>query len=296
VNVRLLNVWLLRAAWLTLPLTAGPAVDAALRSWDAAPRDAAAVLLWLAWATGLLTTFAPRPQTLTAIRVIAPTFFVLAIAAAVDGAPSSVATVGAVVATAVCAVLTSGHDLALAAANSVAYGDEHRFPLRVPPALFLGPLPLARAVVAAAVVLPVLALADGDVLLGVVGLAVGAVVVFVLGRSLHSLSRRWAILVPAGFVVVDPLTLTDPHLFLRERMRRMEALATGTSAPADTLDLRLGATAGSITVEFDEVAEIVRSGRGRRGGETVRAGSICVAVVRRSELLGLAGERRLPVR
>jgi hypothetical protein len=295
VNVRPLRPWLLRAAWLTLPLTAGPAVSAALRSWDVAPRDAAAVLLWLAWATGLLTTLAPRPQTLTAIRVIAPALFVLAVAAAVDGAPSSIATVGALVATATCALLTSGHDLAVAAANSVAYGDERRFPLRVPPALFLGPLPLARVLVAGAVVLPVLALADGQILLGVLGVAVGAAIVYVLGRSLHSLSRRWAVLVPAGFVIVDPLTLTDPHLFLRERIRGMEAL-TSEPALAGALDLRLGAKAGSMTVELDEVAEILRSGRGRRGGETVRAQAVCVAVVRRSELLGLAGARRLPVR
>src|SRR5262249_21846285 len=141
---RPLFLWLLRVAWVTLPLTAGPAASATIASWSDAPRVAAAVLLWLAWAAGLLAPLAPRPPTLTALRVIAPTFVVTALLAAVDGSASTVAIVGALVATTVCSALASGHDIASAAANALAYGDEQRFPLRVPPALFLGPLPLAR--------------------------------------------------------------------------------------------------------------------------------------------------------
>jgi hypothetical protein len=44
----------------------------------------------------------------------------------------------------------------------------------------------------------------------------------VLTPALHGLSRRWGVLVPAGFVIVDPLTLSDPVLFLRERILRMQ--------------------------------------------------------------------------
>jgi hypothetical protein len=240
-------------------------------------------------------TLAPRPQTLTALRVIAPAFLLLAILAAIDGAPSTIATVGALGGTAVAAMLASGHDVAIAAANSIAYGDEQRFVLRVPPALFLGPLPLARLLVAAGVVAPVLLLADGQIVLGLVSLAVGAGVVYLLGRSLHSLSRRWAVLVPAGFVVVDPLTLADPVLFVREGVQAMTPVAPGI-VPEDVLDLRLGAALGSVVVRFDEAAPLVRAARGRRGGKTVDADGICVAVVRRDEMLEQASARRLPVR
>ena len=219
-------------AWVTLPLTAGPAASAALDSWAEAPRVAAAALLWSAWAGGLLATLAPRPQTLTALRVIAPAFVVAAVLAAIDGSGSTLAIVGALVATFVCALLASGHDIASAAANSIAYGDEQRFPLRVPPALFLGPLPLARLLVAAAVVAPVLLLADGDLVLGLAALVVGAAVVYLLSRSLASLSRRWAVLVPAGFVVVDPLTLADPVLFLREHVRHLAPESPSAAPPA----------------------------------------------------------------
>jgi hypothetical protein len=288
-------LWLLRVAWVTLPLTAGPAASAALDSWADAPRVAAATLLWLAWAAGLLATLAPRPQTLTALRVIAPTFVIAAILAAIDGTGSTLAIVGALAATIVCALLASGHDIASAAANALAYGDEQRFPLRVPPALFLGPLPVARLLVAAGVVAPVLLLADGDIVLGIVALVVGAALVYLLSRSLSSLSGRWAVLVPAGFVVVDPLTLADPVLFLREHVRHL-APEPATAAPPGVLDLRLGAGAGSVSVRFDEEVELVRAARGRHGGATVETDEIRVAVARRDEMLTLAAGRRLPVR
>jgi len=292
---RPLFVWLLRVAWATLPLTAGPAASTTLASWSDKTRIAAATLLWAAWAAGLLATFAPRPSTLTALRVIAPAFVVVAVLAAIDGSASTAAGVGALVATLVCAALASGHDIASAAANALAYGNEQRFPLRIPPALFLGPLPIARLLVAAGVVAPVLLLADGEIVLGLAALLVGAALVVVLSRSLASLSRRWAVLVPAGFVVVDPLTLADPVLFLREHVRHL-APEPPAAAPDRVLDLRLGAGAGSVSVRFDEATELTRASRGRHGGTTVTTDEIRVAVARREEMLRRAAERRLPVR
>jgi hypothetical protein len=285
----------LRAAWVTLPVTAGPAAGAAIESWSDAPRISAAILLWIAWATGLLATLAPRPQTLTALRVIAPAFVVAAVLATIDGSASTLACVSALLATVACSALASGHDVASAAANALAYGDEQRFPLRVPPALFLGPLPLARLVVAGSVVAPVLLLADGEIALGLVALVVGGALVFLLSRSLGSLSRRWAVLVPAGFVVVDPLTLAAPTLFLREHVRHVAPEAPGPAVPG-SLDLRLGAGAGSVSVGFDEDVELVRAARGRHGGETVATAEIRIAMPRRDEMLRLAAGRRLPVR
>jgi hypothetical protein len=292
---RPLFLWLLRVAWVTLPLTAGPAASTALASWSETTRVAAATLLWLAWAGGLLATLAPRPPTLTALRVVAPTFVVLAVLAAIDGSASTVAVAGALVSTLVCAALASGHDIESASANALAYGDEQRFPLRVPPALFFGPLPIARLLVATGVVAPVLLLADGEIGFGIAALLVGAAVVVLLSRSLASLSRRWAVLVPAGFVVVDPLTLADPVLFPREHVRHLAPEAPA-AVPDGVLDLRLGAGVGSLSVRFDEAIELTRASRGRHGGTSVTTDEIRVAVVRRDEMLRLAVGRRLPVR
>jgi hypothetical protein len=285
----------LRVAWITLPVTAGPAAASSLATWSEGPRIAGAALLWLAWAVGLLATLAPRPITLTALRVVAPAFVIGAVLVAVDGEASTVATIGAIVATLVCAALSSGHDVASAAANALAYGDEQRYPLRVPPALFLGPLPGARLLVMAGIVAPVLLLADGEILLGIAALVGGAGAAYVPGRSLDSLSRRCAVLLPAGFVVVDPLSLSDPVLFLREHVRQLSP-EPPTTAPAGVLDLRLGAGAGSVSARFDDEIDLTRAALGRRGGATVTTEAITFAVTRRDEMLRKAAERRLPVR
>jgi hypothetical protein len=277
-----------------LPITAGPAVSSAVSDWSDGPRVVAEVLLWVAWGAGLLATIAPRPETLTVLRAIAPAFFVFAIVAVIDGEPSTLEAVGALVATAVTAVLASGHDIAIAAANAVAYGDELRVPLRIPPALFLAPIPLARALAVASVVAGPLLLADGDIVAGVVAIVVGVPLLLLLARALYGLSRRWAVLVPAGFVVADPMTLADPVLLLREHIRAITAVPPGP-APEDALDLRLGATAGSVVVRFDEEAEIFRATR-RRRTDTVQAAAVCVAMVRRDAMLRAAAARRLPVR
>jgi hypothetical protein len=295
VVTRVSQLWLLRVAWMSLPVTAGPAASASIAGWTSASRIVAEVLLWLAWAVGLLATWAPRPLMLTMLRTIAPTFFLLAAAGAADGRPSIAATVGGVVATAIAALLTSTHDIAIASANAAAYGDERRYPLRVPPALFLGPLPLARALVVAGISTPALLFAEKRVLLGSLSTIVGAVLVVALGRALHGLSRRWVVLVPAGLVVVDPLTLSDPVLFLRERIVALTPLRPGPAPPGAT-DLRLGAALGSLVLTVDEPGEIGRLTRARRGVDMVQTAQICIAAVRRDDLLRRARERRLRVR
>ena len=100
---------------------------------------------------------------------------------------------------------------------------------------------------------------------------------------------------PAGFVVVDPMTLADPVLFVREGIAGMQA-ADATRAAPDVLDLRLGATMGSVLLSFDQVAELFRAGRGRRPTETVKTSRLLIAVVRRDEMLHLAKARRLHAR
>ncbi|MFI5045916.1 MAG: hypothetical protein ACHQIG_02540 [Acidimicrobiia bacterium] len=283
---------MLRIAWITLPVTAGAAMSSALGAWSSAPRAVAETLLWLAWAVGLLAVLAPRPPTLTALRVIAPSFVVAAILVAIGGDASTTSVVAAIAATILTLALASGHDIALAAANAGAYGDEQRFLLRTPPALFLAPIPVARLLMAAALVVPPLLLADQQWVLGVVTLAVAVPVVTVLARALNALSRRWAVLVPAGLVLVDPLTLTDPVLFLRERVAGLEPAEAG-AAPDGVLDLRLGAAAGSVSARFTEPAELQRSAPGRRSAAaTVTTSALWFAVARRDEFLALASTRR----
>lgn len=290
-----MRVWLLRALWCTLPLTAGSAATDAISHWDEAPRIVGAIVLWGLWAVGTVAVLAPRPAGLTVLRVIAPAFVILAAVALIDGAADGLAGWGAVAATVAASVLASDSEIAMAAINALAYGDERRFPLRTPPALFLGPLPVVRALVIAGLAGGPLLLADGNVVLGVLVVVAAVPVVPLALRALHGLSRRWFVLVPAGVVVVDPLTLADPMLFVRQHVRIVRAARSDAPVPEHAVDLRLGATAGTIELGFDEPADLLRAARGRHGGTTVHAQGLLVAVVRRAELLAGAAQRRVRV-
>jgi len=290
-----MRLWLLRAIWITLPLSAGGAAADAISTWNDAPRVVAAVLLWLAWGAGTLTILAPRPVGLTVLRVLAPAFAALAVAAAIGGDVSTIDGAAAIGATLVAAVLVAGADIAVAAANAVAYGDERRFPLRTPPALFLGLIPLARVLVAAGVAAGPLLIADEHLIAGAVALLVGGPVVVIGGRSLHSLSRRWLVLVPAGVVVIDPMTLPDPMLFVRSQVRMLRAVNADAPVPDGGVDLRLGATMGTVAMTFTEPTDLVLARRAPRGATTITTPCLLVAVVRRQQFLDEAGQRRVRV-
>src|SRR6478735_7980766 len=119
-------MWSARLTWALLPLSVGTAVTDALDDWSTAPARVATVLLWASWALGLLALFAPRPWGLTCLRVLAPAMVAFA---AFDAAAGSA--VVAVAAGLVTAVFTLSAPVSQAAANSAAYGDEVRFPLRI---------------------------------------------------------------------------------------------------------------------------------------------------------------------
>jgi hypothetical protein len=117
----------------------------------------------------------------------------------------------------------------------------------------------------------------------------------VLSRILHGLSDRFVVLVPAGFVVVDPFTLSDPVLCIRERIVSLRAAGPAPTPRPDLLDLRLGATIGTVAVTLDETAELFRTGRTRRSTVTTRANELWIAPLRRRALLAEAAHRRIPV-
>jgi len=289
-----MRLWLQRALWITLPVTAGPALAAGLAAWSAAPRAVGGALCWVGWAVGLLATLAPRPIGVTALRVVAPAGAAAVLATVASGRPSTLASAVGVAAALVAVVLASDPAYARVAANALAYGDERRFPLRVPPALFAGPLPLARALASAGIAGGPLLLAAGELPGGVVALVVGWPVAGLALLALHRLSRRWLVLVPAGVVIVDPMALVDNVLFPREHVTLLRALAVD-EAPGAALDLRFGATLGSLLLEFDEPAELVRAARPRRGAVTVTAPRLVVAVAFRADVLTGAARRRVRV-
>jgi hypothetical protein len=288
-----MTIWFLRFTWLTLPLTAAPAVADALTDWSGAPRLVAAVLLWAAWSVGLVGVLALRPLSLSVIRTVAPLFVVVSALAAVN-APIGIAILG-IVATIVNAGLAASPPIALACAAGSAYGTELRYPLKVPPALMMGPVPIAVLLVGAGVASGPLLLANEALIAGAIALPVGLVVAALLARSLHTLSRRWAILVPAGLVIVDPMTLADPVLFTREDTKLLEVAPRVPPPEPEAVDLRLGAVLTSLAIESRDPIPIARALTSRQGARLVTTPRALFAPVRPHDLLSSAAERRLPV-
>jgi len=291
-----MTLWLVRVAWATLPITAGPAAGDALADWSTPPRTLAEVLLWAAWVVSLVALLAPHPIGLTTVRVVGSTFpalaLVVVVTATADGARAAVALVATLVAGLLAVAVPA---VSYACANGIAYGDERRYPLRTPPVLWLGLLPVAPLLVAAGIATGPLLLADGRIVVGIAALVVGVLVAVLAARSLHSLSTRWAVLVPAGLVVVDAMTLADPVLFLRERIQSLRAMTRGAPRPTDAVDLRLGARSGSVAMTLDRPTELVRVRRGRDRAGVQHVPALCFATVYTSELLATAAARRIRV-
>ena len=284
----MVSLWCARLAWVLLPVSAGGALSDALAGWSAGPSRVAAVLLWAAWAIGLVALLSPRPWGLTALRIVAPAAVIVTLAS-VAGAGGGAAAL-AVSSSIVAAVFALSAPIAQSAANALAYGDEVRFPLRIPTSLALGPVPLAVVFTIAGISTGPLLIADGRIGGGIIVAVIGFPLAFVAVRSLHALASRWLVLVPAGIVVVDPLTLADPVLMRREVIAGLAH--ERARAAAGALDLRLGAHGGTVALSL-HVPQSFGHRRGRHDAEVRDAEVVLVSTVRTDALLTLAGERRI---
>ncbi|HEX3540559.1 MAG TPA: hypothetical protein VHT75_08975 [Acidimicrobiales bacterium] len=283
--------WMLRAGWVALPFAAGPAFGAALHPHSEAVRLAATVVLWAPWAVVLVGTLVPHPLGLTALRLFAPAALAAAAAAAGTGRPSGLAAVAAVVLAGADVVLAFTPATGALYANGPAYPNERRYPLRPPGPLLLGPLELSWAVTVGAPVAGVLLLAARAWVAGAIVVVMGSALAWVLGRSLHSLSRRWVVFVPAGVVLHDPLALLDPVLFPRTMI---EALRPAP-ADSDSLDLTQGALGLAVELVLLQKIDMTRVKPGRLAGEQGASGRLLFTPTRPGQVLAEAGRRRVPV-
>ena len=279
--------WLLRIAWATLPLTAGPALQAALGQHSTAVAVAGAVGLWAAWLVVLVGTLVFHPLGLTALRLAAPGAFVAVLAAAADDHPSALA----VVATLVVVVLAFLPETGVIYVNGPAYPNERRYPLRVPGPLLFGPLELMWTLVVAAPATAVLLLAARAWVIGAVLAVVSAAAIWFLIRPLHALARRWVVFVPAGLVVHDPLSLADPVLFRRQQIETLRP------APADTdsLDLTQRALGLALELVLWEKVPMVLVKPGQHAGESGQSARLLFTPTRPGAVLQDAATRRIPV-
>lgn len=278
--------WLVRLAWAALPFAAGPAFAGALDGIATNMRTVASVALWGGWAAVMCGSLVLHPVGLTLLRLAAPAAVIAALWAMAEHGASG-ADAMALAASLLAVLLALLPETGLAFVNGPAYPNERRFPLRVPGPLLLGPLYLAWAATVGAPVASALLLAAGRwVAGGIVGLIAVACVV-VLGRALHGLSRRWAVFVPAGFVLHDPMTLADPVLFPKQQIASIGLAELGT----DALDLTQKSPGLAVELSLREGASLILAKPGRRIGPTVTTSRLLFTPTRPGRVLAEARHR-----
>lgn len=280
-----LHPWIVRAAWAVLPFADGPAFAAALDDRSAIVRTTASVGLWAVWGVALCASMVLHPVALTVLRCAAPAGVVAASWASwrSGGAAGGFALAATLVASVVAFLPETG----VAFVNGPAYPNERRFPLRVPGPLLLGPLQLAWALTVGAPIAAVLLLAARQWVPGGIAAVIGGGALFVLGRALHGLSRRWVVFVPAGLVLHDPMTLADPVLFPKLQIAGIDV----ADAATDALDLTQRSPGLAIELALRETASLVLTKPGQRVGPTVDADRVLFTPTRPGAVLREARAR-----
>lgn len=281
--------WAVRALWALLPLTAGPALGGGLGDASRAVQLVASLGLWAGWAAGVIASFIPHPVSLTALRVLAPAAVAAAVAAAAGGHPSALAGGWAAVTAAWVLAPAWGQRCV----NGVAYPNERRFLLRVPGAILFGPLVLAWALLVAGIAAGPLLLAARQWVAGGLALAAGGPLAYVLARALHNLSRRWAVFVPAGFVIHDPITMTEPVLFKRAAVTRLGPAVAGGAEGAVDLSHRAPGLVLEASLDTPVSLNLVRPGQ--REAEAVETDRVLFTPTRPGRVLDEAMARRFKV-
>ena len=284
------TLWLLRVAWLLLPLLVGPAVGEALDGRSSPMALVSQAALWSCWAVGLVAVLVPSAVSLTVVRVLAPLGIVAGVLAAVFGASpifTALACGGALIVT----LVVFSAEVGLALVQGSAYGDERRFLLRPPAALLVGPLPLAWALMAGPLVTGTLLLGARQWVAGTVFVAAGALLAVLLAPRLHRLSRRIVVLVPAGLVVRDPLLLADTAMFRRPSVLGISLALVDTTA----VDLTGRSLGNAVEIRLRDPGQLVVAGTLQdRQGRSVEVQSFLVAPSRPGRLLTEAACARLP--
>jgi hypothetical protein len=287
------GAWVARIAWFALPLTMGPALAGALGDTSTPVQVVSAVLAWTAWGTGVVAVLLPRTVGLTALRVGAPAALAAALwAAAASGDVGPAEIVAVAWAAAAAAVVLFLPVVADAFVDGSSYGPERRFALRLPANLLLGPVELAWVAVSGGLVAGPLLLAARQWLAGAIAVAVGAPLVWLGVRALHQLSRRWLVFVPAGMVVHDPLTLSEPMLFAKRSVRSIGAASPDSEGAATDVSGRaLGLV---LELRLDAPVEIGLAARAEPD-RTVETDRLLVTPARPGAVLVEAATRGFPV-
>jgi hypothetical protein len=271
--------WASRVLWLAVAVLGGAAISDALDGRSRSIIVTATILLWAGWALCAMALMVPSVIALTVVRVVVPIAIVVAVLAS---------TAASAVNAAVCVGLSATTALVVASAEfgqwmvqSSAYGDERRFPMR-PPTAFVLPTLVSWAVMVTGVIAGPLALAARNWWLGIPMSAAAIGLVWFLAPRFHRLSRRWVVLVPAGFVVHDHVVLAETVMIPSANIASV-ALAAADSEAADLTGPAIGS---AVNVTLISPATVLRAPtRDRPTGTALHVRSLLVAPSRPGRLL-----------
>ena len=258
-------VWIMRAAWLVVPFTAGEMLATALHSYAPSFRTACAVGLWVLWGATALAAVILRPFALGFVRIWMPAGLAAAVWAATQpAATQSVAeeqlgeTVLGLAIAAIAAAVSLMPSVGAAftdqrVASRPNTSVERRLLLRPPAATAFALTPLVWAAIIAGSISGPLLLAAERWVLGAVVLVVGLAVAFRGYQSLLILARRWVVFVPAGIVLHDPLTLGDEAILLPKSGIKSLQVVSASTRRQEAAEFRKNeaATAGQISPKAD---------------------------------------------
>lgn len=282
--------WVARIGWVIVAVVGGSGVQAAVDGRSSAVVWTTAIGGWLLWGLAALALAIASVRSLTIVRVVVPLAVVVTVAAAIGGAQAT-DLLGLGIPTIVTLGAVSAAEFGRQFVQASAYGDEERFPLRMPVAAG------TAAVVSWLIWAP--ALVAGPLLLAAEQWIVGAVLVAIavgggafLGPRWHRLSQRWFVLVPAGIVLRDPVVLADTFPLRTNQVAHI-GLASADTEAADLTGPASGYAIEVATIE--SVTAVFAFTPADPNGRAIHLTSFLSAPSRPGTVLRAAKRRGLPV-
>ena len=243
----MISTLLARLAW---PVRVLWIVAALLPNALTADGTTQSVLLWVLWGLVALATWLHHPISLTVVRCITPVVTGWLLADLPDASWDVLRVVSAVCSV-IALMLVFTAEYGLLHAQAGVYGDEHRYLLKIPAPLIL-PTLLAWGLLVLFICTPPLLLANNNLIAGVPGLLIGALLLWKLAPQLHRLSCRWLVRVPAGWVVHDNVVLSENLMVRKHDVVSMQLALAGSEA----IDLS-GMTRGvPIEVQLRDMVDV----------------------------------------
>jgi len=282
---------IMRVIWISLPLLCGPSLADSLNDFKLLLRTTVSISLWTFWVLILLSTLIATPISLAIIRIGAPAAAALSLWSALETSGSVSGIIG-LAASAITACVALSAPLGDKFSDGASYGDERRFLLRAPGPvlLLLGPLAWLTSV-AGLTVGPILLL-NKNFLLGSLISLCGFPLAALASNAIYQLGKRWLVLVPAGILLHDHLSVGDPTLIPRNQLANFSPAKVETNA----LDLSQNSFGLSLEIQcLTPLSMMLRTGTRKTTNETSIVESFLINPVRPNVLLAEAQKRGLRV-